>query len=191
VDFVLDDFFPTRIACWLCIIYHFTAFIFLYETFLEFSDLNLWYEIFRAKTMECQVEKNEHFRRLLLYGFNRGSKAAGAAQNICAIYGEDSIAERTAQKWFACFKQGNFDASDIPHLGRPSDFNDYFLNALIHADTRQTTRVLASEMGCAHATIVRHLQSMGKVQKLGVRVPHILAKDNNLFCTTNFNFEVN
>jgi hypothetical protein len=46
--------------------------------------------------MECQVEKNEHFRHLLLYEFDRGSKAAEAGRNICDIYGEDSIAERTA-----------------------------------------------------------------------------------------------
>jgi hypothetical protein len=39
-SFVLDSFFPTRIACWLCIIHHFIAFNFLYQTFLEFSDLN-------------------------------------------------------------------------------------------------------------------------------------------------------
>jgi hypothetical protein len=68
--------------------------------------------------------------------------------------------------------------SDIPHSGRPSDFDEDLLNALIQADTHQTTRELASEMGCDHATIVRHLQSMGKVQKLGVWVPHILNEDN-------------
>jgi hypothetical protein len=34
------------------------------------------------------------------------------------VYGEDSIAERTAQKWFARFKQGNFDMSDTPRLGQ-------------------------------------------------------------------------
>jgi hypothetical protein len=68
--------------------------------------------------MECQVEKHEHFRHLLLYEFNRGSKAAEAARNICAIYGEDSIAETTVQKWFSGFKQGNFDTGDNPRLGR-------------------------------------------------------------------------
>jgi hypothetical protein len=69
--------------------------------------------------MECQVEKNEHFRHLLLYEFNRGSKAAEAARNICDVYGEDSIAKRTAQNGFARFKQGNFDMSDTPGTGRP------------------------------------------------------------------------
>jgi hypothetical protein len=68
--------------------------------------------------MECQVENNEHFRRLLLYEFNRGSKAAEAYRNICAVYGEDSVAERRAQKWFARFTQGNFDMSDTPVLAR-------------------------------------------------------------------------
>jgi hypothetical protein len=40
----------------------------------------------------------------LLYEFIRGSRAAEAARNICAVYGEVSIAEGTAQKWFAHFK---------------------------------------------------------------------------------------
>jgi hypothetical protein len=58
--------------------------------------------------MECQVEKNEHFRHLLLYEFNPGSKAAEAARHICAVYREDFIAERTAEKLFSRFRQGNF-----------------------------------------------------------------------------------
>jgi hypothetical protein len=69
--------------------------------------------------MECQVEKNEHFLHLLLYEFNRGTKAAEASRNICAVYGEDYFAERTAQKWFARFKQGNFDMRDTPPSRRP------------------------------------------------------------------------
>jgi hypothetical protein len=76
---------------------------------------------FMTETLECQVEKNEHFLHPFLYEFNPGSKAVQATQNISAIYGEDSIAERTAQKWFACFKQGNFDMSDTPRWGQPSD----------------------------------------------------------------------
>jgi hypothetical protein len=75
-------------------------------------------------------------------------------------------------------KQGNFITSDTPRLGWLSNFNEDLLNALIHADPHQTTRELASEMGCDHAAIVQHLQSIGKVQKLGVRVLHILTRDN-------------
>jgi hypothetical protein len=92
------------------------SFRFPLSNLLEFSDLKYSYEIFRTKTMEC--EKNEQFRPLILYELNRGSKAAEAARNICAFYGEDPIAERTTQKWFALFNQGNFDTSDTPGLGR-------------------------------------------------------------------------
>jgi hypothetical protein len=44
--------------------------------------------------MEGQVEKNEHFRHLLLYECNQGSNAAEAARNICTVYGGDSIDEK-------------------------------------------------------------------------------------------------
>jgi hypothetical protein len=44
--------------------------------------------------MECQVEKNENFRHLLLYKFNRGSKAAETSRNICALNGDLVLKER-------------------------------------------------------------------------------------------------
>jgi hypothetical protein len=46
------------------------AFVFLYQTLLGFSDSNKWYGIFRTKTLDCQVEKNEHLPRFLLYEFS-------------------------------------------------------------------------------------------------------------------------
>ncbi|KOC60645.1 hypothetical protein WH47_07725 [Habropoda laboriosa] len=57
--------------------------------------------------MEYHVEKSEHFRHLLLFAFNQGSKAAKAARDICAVYGEGVIAERTARDWYAKLKNGN------------------------------------------------------------------------------------
>ncbi|RWR98918.1 Histone-lysine N-methyltransferase SETMAR-like protein, partial [Dinothrombium tinctorium] len=112
--------------------------------------------------MECQVEKNEHFRHLLLFAFNQGSKAAKAARDICAVYGEDAIAERTARDWYAKFKNGNFDLKDAPRSGRPVEFDEKRLNQLLHENSRQTTRELAEKMECSHTTIEKHLHSMGK-----------------------------
>ena len=54
--------------------------------------------------MEFQVEKLEHFRHILLFLFNRGTKATEADRNICAMYGDNAIGESTARKWFSCFK---------------------------------------------------------------------------------------
>ena len=61
------------------------------------------------KKMECQVEKLEHFRHILLFEFNRGAKAAEAARNMCAVYGDNAIGESTARKWFSHFKEDRFD----------------------------------------------------------------------------------
>lgn len=128
--------------------------------------------------MECQVDKNTHFRHHLLFAFNRGAKAAEAAREICAVYGEDAISERTARNWYTKFKSGIFDLSDAIRSGRPTDFDEEQLNQLLHEDGRQTTRELGEKLGCDHSTIVRHLASMGKVQKLGAWVPHLLSENN-------------
>ena len=61
--------------------------------------------------MECQVEKKEHFRHLLLFAFNHDgedAKATKAAREICAVYGEDAMPERMARWWFSRFKNKKF-----------------------------------------------------------------------------------
>ena len=128
--------------------------------------------------MECQVDKNKHFRHHLLFAFNQGAKATEAAREICAVYGEGAIAERTARYWFAKFKSGNFDLKDASRSGRPSEFDEVRLNQLLHEDARQTTRELAERIGFNKSTVAEHLQSMGKVQKLGAWVPHVLSENN-------------
>ena len=46
--------------------------------------------------MECQVEKDKHFQHRLLFTFHQGSKFAKTAHNICAMYGEGTIAGKNA-----------------------------------------------------------------------------------------------
>ena len=113
--------------------------------------------------MECQEEKFE---------FNTRAKAAEAARNICAMYGDKAIGESMATKWFSRFKEGHFNVSDTPHTGRPSGFDEDNLNTLIHNDPRPCTRELANVMKC------HHLHSMDKVQKSSVRVPHALSQNH-------------
>ena len=131
--------------------------------------------------MECQVDKNEHFRHLMLFIFNRDgeyAKAAAAAREVCVVYGENAVPERTARNWFTKFKDGNFDLEDASRSGRPVEFNENRLNQLLHEDARQTTRELSERMDCSQMTIVRHLRTMGKVQKLGCWVPQLLNEYN-------------
>ena len=128
--------------------------------------------------MECQVDKHQHFRHILLFLFNRGVNAVDAAQEICDVYGEDAMPKRTAQYWFSKFKNGIFVLKDATRSGRPSDFDEGYLEELLEDDPRQTSPELGVLMGCSHKTILRHLHSMGKVQKLGAWVPHVLSEAN-------------
>ncbi|XP_065658549.1 histone-lysine N-methyltransferase SETMAR-like [Hydra vulgaris] len=123
--------------------------------------------------MECQVDKNEHFRHHLLFALNRGVKATEAAREICAVYGKIAIAERTVRYWFAKFRSGNIDLKDASRSGRPSEFDEKRLNQLLNENARQTTRELAERIGSNKSTVAEHLNSMGKIQKLGAWVPYV------------------
>ena len=123
------------------------------------------------------MEKLEHFRHILLFEFNKEAKVADAARNICVVYWDNAVGESTARKCFPRFRKDRFD-SDTPRSQRPSGFDEDRLNTLIHNDPRQCTLELANVMNCDHSTIVRHLHSMGKVQKSGVWVPHALSQNH-------------
>ena len=94
------------------------------------------------------------------------------------IYREDVIGESTARKWFAKFKNGNFDINNTPHSRKPSEFDEDHLKALLKEESHQTSCELAEKINCDQKTILNHLHSMGFAEKLGVWVPHELSKNN-------------
>lgn len=63
--------------------------------------------------MEPQVDKNAHFRHILLFEYNRNVKASEAAQTIRNVYKEESIGDSTDRKWFSQFKDRNFKFIDV------------------------------------------------------------------------------
>ena len=89
--------------------------------------------------MEYSGGKKQHFRHLLFFTFHRGQKAAEAAWDICMVYGEGVIGKFMARKWFAKFKNGNFDIDDTPRSGRPSEFDKDHLQALLKEESCQTS----------------------------------------------------
>ena len=83
-----------------------------------------------------------------------------------------------ARKWFAKFKNGNFDIDDTPHSGRPFEFDKDHLKALLKEKSYQTSRKLVEKINCDQKTILNHLHSMGFAEKLGVWVPFELSENN-------------
>jgi [histone H3]-lysine36 N-dimethyltransferase SETMAR len=115
-----------------------------------------------------------HIRHVIFYEYSRGTSAAKAAQNIKAVYGEDSISQITCQRWFARFRSGDTNLEDAPRSGKPSEFDDQALISLLKTDNRQTTRDLAEQLGVSAMTVDRHLEALGYMSKLGAWVPHDL-----------------
>ena len=94
------------------------------------------------------------------------------------VYRENVIGKSTARKWFAKFKNGNFDFNNTPCSRRPSEFDKDHLKALLKEESHQTSRKLTEKMNCDQKTIFNHLHSKGFAKKLGVWEPHELSENN-------------
>ena len=76
------------------------------------------------------MEKLEHILNILFFEFNRRAKAAGAATNICTVYGNNAIGESTARNLVSRFKEDRLDISDTPRSVGLSRFDEDRLNTL-------------------------------------------------------------
>lgn len=123
---------------------------------------------------------NAVIRACLLYEFKLGTKGAEAARKICAAFGEGTISERTAQKWFHTFSTGDETLEDKPRSGRPKSLDLDQLKAAIEEDSSQTCQELAQRFGVSDETIRVHLHELGKSWKLSKWVPHELTAANRL-----------
>ena len=94
------------------------------------------------------------------------------------VYRESVAGESMTRKWFAKFKNGNFDIDDMPRSRRSSEFDIDHLKAVLK-ESHQTSRELAEKMNCNQKIFLNHLHSMRFAKKLGVWVPHELVKTTN------------
>ena len=62
------------------------------------------------------------------------------------VYREGVIGESMARKWFAKFNNGNFNIDDTPCSGRPSEFDEDHLKALLKEESHQTSCKLAEKI---------------------------------------------
>ena len=123
-------------------------------------------------------ENKVHFRHILLYYFKKGKRAAEAHRKICGVYGDDALTERAAQKWFAKFRSGDTSLEDGPRNGRPTEVDSNDIKALVEQDRTLKVREIAETLKIDYGTIQRHLQQLGYVSRLDVRVPHKLTEEN-------------
>lgn len=117
-------------------------------------------------------------RLLFLYEHKLGHNAAEATRNINTAFGEATVSERTAQRWFEKFRSGDMSLESEPS-GRPVPAIDNDeLRTLVESNPRQSVRDIAQNLGVHYSTVSRHLQAIGKVKKLDKWVPHDLTEQN-------------
>jgi histone-lysine N-methyltransferase SETMAR len=115
---------------------------------------------------------------LLRYEFGLGHSAKESTDNICLVKGPGAVSYITARRWFARFRQGNFNIEDEPHVGRPLSVNDDELLKAVDADPRLTTRDLSVMFSCSNVTITNRLHELGLKWKYGIWKPHVLSPAN-------------
>ena len=127
----------------------------------------------RFKQIKMQNSKM-HIRHCLLYEFQMGHKTTQATSNICRALGPGTVSQPMAHRWFKRFSSGNFDLQDEPRSERSDKLVLDGLKEMVERDPRQSTRCLASILGCSHTTIEGRLHEMGYRSMLGGWVPHDL-----------------
>lgn len=124
--------------------------------------------------MSTFVPNNVFLRGVLLHYFNMKKTAAESHRILVETYGDDALAERTCQKWFAQFKSGNFVLEDEERPGAPPKFEDEELEAKLDEDPSQTQKELAKTLGVTQQAISHRLKEMGMIRKIGNWVPYDL-----------------
>lgn len=114
----------------------------------------------------------EHLREVILFGFNWKKSAAKTHRILTEAYGEHAPAERTCQRWFRQFKEGDFDIKDKERSGQPKKFEDHELEAILNEDPNRTLNDLAQILNVTQTAVSKRLQSMGMTQIEGKWVPH-------------------
>lgn len=120
-------------------------------------------------------KSKEHIRHCLLYEYQLGHSARQATRNINRVIAQGTVSNATSANWFKRFKESRYELQDMPRSGRPVEVDLEKLKALVERDPRLTILCLASELGCCHTTISRHLDQLKYRSKLGVWVPHELS----------------
>ena len=107
-------------------------------------------------------------------------KAAERTHNISNMFGPGTAYESTVQWWFKKFCKGEQSLEDEEHSGQSSKDDSDQLKAIVKTDALKTTQEVAAEL-VNHAVVIRHLQQIGKVEKVDKWVPCDLTENKNVF----------
>lgn len=87
--------------------------------------------------MENVVPKKSFLRGILFHYFFMKKSAAESHRILVELYGGNALSETTCRDWYRRCKSGDFDVEDKERSGRPQQFKDKELDALLDEYTCQ------------------------------------------------------
>ena len=122
--------------------------------------------------------KKQHFWHIRFIISRKVKTQLKHTKNICAVYGEGAVTDRTCQKWFARFRAGDFSLDDAPQSGRPVEVDGDQIETLIENNQCYTTREIADILRISKSSAENHLHQLGYVHCFDVWIPHKLSEKN-------------
>ena len=120
------------------------------------------------------VSEKDQIRSVILFLYKTNKTAKETHQQICNVFGNDSITLKSIYNWFKRFDSGLTDLDDEPRSGRPSVVNNDQLIVLVMNCSMITLDDISYHTGLAKSTIWDALQRLGFSYKLNRWLPHSL-----------------
>jgi len=108
------------------------------------------------------VPNKEHSRIALIFYFHL-KKTAAESYRLLGEAGEHAPSQKTCERWFQCFKIGDFDVADKKHGKPPKKYEDVELQALLDEGS-QTQKQLAEQLSVSQQAVSN--REMEKIQKV-------------------------
>ena len=115
----------------------------------------------------------------MFFYFREGKNAAQAAKMLCDVYGEEAVKDRQCRNWFDKFRSENFSLKDEQSSGRPNQVDDDQIKAIIDSDCHVTVLEIEEMLKIPKSTMDRHIQHLGLVKKIDIRIPHELKESHS------------
>ena len=101
---------------------------------------------------------------------------------LCGIYGPQTISMHTVFRWVKAFKAGKFSVEDVTHPGRPktsvTKANIAAVKIVVKQDARLSVKDIANCTGISEGSVQTILKKRLDLRKVCARwVPHLLTEE--------------
>ena len=126
------------------------------------------------------MDSKTYTRACALFMFDQGKSSREVSRVISGLYPEYAMTERTCERWFSKFREGDRSLLDLTGSGRPQILDRQSLKAAVDAHSGLTSRKSAIKFGCCQRTIIKALHDIGKVCKRGRWIPFKLTENHKI-----------